>query len=586
MNPLRDRTLHGRSLTALLLFAAQASPQAAAPAPEPRLLVIVTVDQCRADYIPRFLPLLPEGGFRRLLAEGAVFTEAAHTHTVTSTAPGHAAIATGCLPARAGVPENEYLDARGKHTSPVTDADAHLVGSVEPLPRYGVSARGLERPALGDLLQAHFGEDSIVCSIAWKDRSALIMGGRDSDGSYWLEGHSGSWVTTSAVRESLPAWLATLNLRGSGPPRDGSPWTIGVRSAAGTRWERTLEDTEALRYAGPDSAPGESDTPGLRATFPHAIPSVPPAGGTLKDVSRVVAGTPRADIEALAVVAAALEHEALGRDDVPDLLCVGFSALDYAGHYFGPASQEVLEVFLAADRRPAELLALLDERVGAGRWTLALTADHGVAELPEQSGGLRFTQEELREALERELVARHGVPKLPEPTPDATAPATKPLAREPRWIRGVIRPSVWLDPECAQAAGLVLPALAGELAELLAGQPGIELAATRAQLAAPAAEADADLMALAADVHPTRSGDVLFLVARGAVLTRDVPADHGTHHDYDRRVPVIFYGAGVAAGSHAGLAAPLDIVPTLARIAGLPPLEGLDGRVLEAALED
>jgi hypothetical protein len=587
---------------ALALAACTSAPPPAAPAPPaalptatpseavPRLLVIVTIDQCRADYLDRFLPLLPEGGLRRLLAEGAVFPDAAHTHTVTSTAPGHAAIATGCLPARAGVPENEFLDERGKRSSPVADKDSQLVGSVQPLPRDGISARGLERPALGDLLQRCRGDDALVCSIAWKDRSALLMGGRDSDGSYWVETHSGSWVTTDAVRPQLPGWLATLNLRGSGPPRDGSPWTIGVRSAAGTSWERTLDDAVALRYAGPDAAPGETDVPGLRSVFPHALPAAPPDGGTVRDLSRIVALTPRADVEVLAAVAAALEHEQLGRDEVPDLLCVGFSALDYAGHAFGPQSQEVLEVFLAADRRVAELLALLDARVGKGRWTLALTADHGVAELPEQSGGLRLTQEELRAALETALVARLGPPP---PATSEAAPATQPAtppAKERRWIRGVLRPSVWLDPDTVQAAGLALPAVAEELARVLAAQPGIELAATRAQLAAVdtaaagGAAAGSDLAALAADVHPTRSGDVLFLVAPGTVLVRDVAADHGTHHAYDRRVPLILCGAGIKPGTYEGPAAPIDIAPTLAQLAGLPPPEGMDGHVLTAAL--
>ncbi|HTE05023.1 MAG TPA: alkaline phosphatase family protein, partial [Planctomycetota bacterium] len=511
--------------------AASAAAVETEPAGRPRLLVLVVIDQCRAEYLQRFLPLLPEGGFRRLLAEGAVFPAAAHTHTVTSTAPGHAAIATGCLPARAGIPENEFLE-NGRPTYCVADAGASLVGSLPGLRPAGVSARKLERPTLGDLLQQSCGPAALVVSFAWKDRAALLMGGHDSDGSYWLEPDDGSWVTTSALRPALPDWLVALNARGD------------LAAASGSTWERRIDEARAIPFSGIDDAPGESVVAGARPVFPHHLPRAESAahGGSLRTLCRQLAGTPAADEEVLAAVRGALEHEALGRDDTPDLLCVGFSALDYAGHDYGPASQEVLELFLALDRRLAELLALLDGQVGAGRWTLALTSDHGVGDLPEQSGALRLTQEDLRQQLEAGLQARLG------PVPAGAA----------HWLAALLKPSVWIDRQACAAAGKPLPEVAQAAAEVLAGLPGIELAATRATLAAALADAAAppDLRALAADVHPTRSGEVLFLLTRGTLLARDVAADHGSHHPEDRSVPLLLCGAGIARIHSPSAAAP------------------------------
>jgi arylsulfatase A-like enzyme len=266
---------------------------------------------------------------------------------------------------------------------------------------------------------------------------------------------------------------------------------------------------------------------------------------------------------------ALLADASLGRDDVPDLLCIGFTGLDNVGHSYGPDSQEVLEAFVALDGLLAALLAALDEHVGAGRWTLALTSDHGVAPLPEQSGGLRLSQKPLEQAIEQSLVAAHG------------QPPSRPGDTKTRWLLGIARPSLYVDARRVEDAGLELDAVIASAVQALAAQPGIAAVATRAQLAQAT---DPDLVALARDVHPSRSGDVLFLLADGAVYTQNVPTDHGSHHNYDRDVPLMLYGAGIVPGRFDRRVAPIDIAPTLARIAGLGELKGIDGRVLDEAL--
>ena len=60
-------------------------------------------------------------------------------------------------------------------------------------------------------------------------------------------------------------------------------------------------------------------------------------------------------------------------------------------------------------------------------------------------------------------------------------------------------------------------------------------------------------------------------------------ASHGTSNLYDRRVPLILYGAGMCAGRYAGPATPADIAPTLGRLIGVT-LARPDGRVLTEAL--
>ena len=58
-----------------------------APATRPRLVVVITVDQLRPDYLERYHSQLL-GGFATLLKGGAAFSEAYQDHAITETAPG------------------------------------------------------------------------------------------------------------------------------------------------------------------------------------------------------------------------------------------------------------------------------------------------------------------------------------------------------------------------------------------------------------------------------------------------------------------------------------------------------------------
>src|SRR2546426_992081 len=81
-------------IRSLLLLLAGVGP---APAPKPRLVVVITVDQLRPDYLDRYRPQL-KGGFAMLLKTGASFTDAYQDHAVTETAPGHSTILSGRSP--------------------------------------------------------------------------------------------------------------------------------------------------------------------------------------------------------------------------------------------------------------------------------------------------------------------------------------------------------------------------------------------------------------------------------------------------------------------------------------------------------
>jgi hypothetical protein len=282
-------------------------------------------------------------------------------------------------------------------------------------------------------------------------------------------------------------------------------------------------------------------------------------------VRKVADATPFNDLTVLDLVKRAIPAMQLGADETPDLLCIDFSSLGDVGEAYGPDSQEVMDTLLNLDQRLAELVALLDAEVGPGEWTLALTSGEGLAQLPEKTGGRRLRSTELQVPVELGLRARY-----PEYV----------IATSNSWTLGLGGPWMYLSHAVAEAAGVEIRDVRAAAAELLAEVPGIESAWTPEQLLA---SEDPVLQRWAEELHPTRSGDVLVLFEEGSMLNVGVGTGPGSQWAYDREVPLLLFGAGVPAARLEGAASPLDVVPSLALILGLPLPQELDGQPLDVS---
>ncbi|MEO6591611.1 MAG: alkaline phosphatase family protein, partial [Gemmatimonadaceae bacterium] len=85
----------------------------------PTLIVMITIDGFREDYLTRFAPQLT-GGLGRMMKNGAWFTNAHQDHAITETAPGHASLLSGRFPRSTGIAANRVG---------VYDPNAPLLGS-------------------------------------------------------------------------------------------------------------------------------------------------------------------------------------------------------------------------------------------------------------------------------------------------------------------------------------------------------------------------------------------------------------------------------------------------------------------------
>jgi predicted AlkP superfamily pyrophosphatase or phosphodiesterase len=536
------------TLSATLAAAAVRAPAQPPPEarPRPRLVLALSVDQMRFDYLTRFAPLYT-GGLKTLAEKGAVFTNARYRHACTETGPGHSVILSGRNPRHSGIVGNDWYDAASGRNMNVVDDPVHVVVGGRGR---GASPRNFIGFTLGDVLKRR-SPGSRVVGVAGKDRSAILMAGHRADAAYWY-GEGGAMVTSSYYHAAAPAWLTAFNARHL---PDGY---------AQKQWTRLLPDEGLyLKYAGPDDVKGEWDN--KDTVFPHAIRGRPPEDGFYDDLRR----TPFADEVVLGAALEAMSAHGLGADDDTDVLAVGFSATDSIGHTYGADSQEVMDQLLRLDRTLQKLFDELDRRVGLSRVLVALSADHGSLPLVEvlQSRGTsarRAGPEALRNPVQAAL--------------EASFPG----------VTGIVAawdgPNVYLDLNVLRQRHLERAAAEKAVIEGLMNSGLVDHVYTHADLLGEAPPGDPSFPLFQRAFFQPRSAHLITRVKPYVYIGSYVGGtSHGTVHDYDRHVPVVFMGPGVKPGHYEGESGPEDIAPTLGALLGLDYPEQ-DGRTLREML--
>lgn len=529
----------------------------------PRLTVVISVDQMRADFLDRFAPHFVEGGFRRF-REGANFPNCFHRHGVTKTGPGHATILTGVMPSVHGIISNEWLLKTWPNLEEVNcveDRDSPLVG-LGPRgfrspggvleAKSGRSPRHLLAPTIGDRLKERHGPAAKVYGVADKDRSAILMAGRKADGAYWTE--EGKIVTSRWYRSQLPDYFVDLNAEQR------------VEKVFGTIWERLLPAAVYEQTQGADDADGESTKYGLGRTFPRRLDGGRPE--VSKDFFEAFDHSPWNNELVAEMAQRLLVRERLGEDDgAPDLLAIGFSQTDKAGHAYGPDSHEVMDSFVRLDRTLAELFVFIDREVGLENCVFVLTGDHGAPPTPERRAAAGLAGGRVRAA------------DYDGPVETALAERFSPAPGGQRWaMRDGL--GFHLNPAALAATKAAPDAAAAVVAETLRRQPRVAASYTRAQMlsSAPLDEAGE---AMRRSFHAERSPDV-FAVLEPFFMDRTEPGvTHGQPYDYDQNVPLAWFGAGIRPGRDERRVGVDDIAPTLARLLGIqPPAPARAGRPL------
>jgi predicted AlkP superfamily pyrophosphatase or phosphodiesterase len=533
----------------------------------PRLAVIIVLDQFRADYISRFGHLLGPRGLRRLIQQGAHFTNTNYEYATTYTAVGHTTITTGTLPYVHGIIANKwYIRETGRVRNSMADSRYSGVGG-----KNGTSPVNLLTTTLGDQLQLSNNYQSKSIGVSLKDRSAMMLAGKHG-AAYWFDNPTGNFVTSSYYATQLPAWVQAVNQQ--------RPADKYFQKA----WERKLPLT-AYDISDQDDAPYESSWPNKSPKFPYVLEG---NGKFDEEYYHRFTETPFANDVLVDFALRAVDQEQLGKDEHPDLLGVSFSTPDLAGHLFGPYSQEMQDMVLRLDDSIATLLDNLDRRLGLENLVIAVSADHGVVPIPEYSqahklGGRRIIGTEMLRELEKGLVMRFG--KLPE-----DPQANNKEAREGRYILCLVNHNLYLNETAIAAKGMAIAEIEDFVGRYASTKiPGIANYFTRTAILQRQIVDTLISRRVAAGFHKDRSGNVFLLVEPFTLIAEDElelsGTDHGTPYHYDTHVPLILYGHNIKPGQYAIASSPTDIAPTLANILQIEPPNGCQGRVLSEALQ-
>ena len=530
-------------LLSILLAGVVASPSAgqAGNTVTPRLVVFVTVDAMRPDYLPRFAQQLT-GGLGRLYRDGAFFSNGFQDHAVTETAPGHSVTMSGRFPVHTGISAN---------TAGVNDATVSLVDA----PGLGASPFRFHGTTLTDWLIAKDPRTRVL-SVSRKDRGAIPPIGKSRQPVFWYASN-GIFTTSTYYSSTLPEWVRAFNARKV------------PASYTGKAWQLLLPDSE---YSEPDSVPIESG--GKNFTFPHL------ESGSPDTAARLLAEFPWMDALTLDFAIAGVNALNLGAGPETDVLAVSLSTTDAVGHRYGPDSREVHDQILRLDRSLGVFLDSLFRIRDPRDVLIALTADHGLTPYPElhvhdpNAGAIRVNPRPLLQSLSNSLAAA-GVDGYGLHYADGIYTGNG-FSFDP----GVLE----LDRPALKKAHVDSDSLVQAISAAFLKVPGVARADRISELARRDTVNDRVARRW---LHMFSNEDKAALVVTLAPYNywlSSYQAQHGSPNDSDARVPIIFYGAGVKPGRYDELARVVDMAPTLAALVHVTPQERLDGHVLQNAI--
>jgi hypothetical protein len=511
----------------LLALALLSTPALAKP---PRLTLFIAVDALGTDLLLRSRPQL-RAGLAQLIERGAFYPDMRYQQAQTTTAPGHTVLSTGAYPWRTGVVGNRLLNRSTGKDEPIFWDATHPVLDA-PAGADDVSPESMLAETLADHLKLFTAGRGKAIALSGKARAAIALAGRLGQ-AFWFNEQVGRLVTGTAYMKELPSWVRTLNDRRL------------PDAAFGTDWSLALPVTQ---YLGDDDRPFESPEYGMGRTFPHSLKGGAPSPGAPSYAA--FASSPFANDLLVQAAKAAIVAEGLGKDDVPDLLAVSFSATDHVYHRYGPYSWEMQDILVRLDRQIGDLLAAAEKAAG-GRQNLlvVLSSDHGGAALPEEwiAAGINATRVKpsvLRQGLGQELQNRFGAPVL----------------------LGMLDREVYLNGKVLAEKKLDAAVVRRAAAEWLARQPGVLLAASAEDLDS-CQDLSGFLPALRRSHYPGRSGDVSFLLKPYAVFMEgDSGTTHGEPYAYDSQIPLIVYGKNVRPGLYRMQVHASDVAPTAAML--------------------
>jgi len=279
-----------------------------------------------------------------------------------------------------------------------------------------------------------------------------------------------------------------------------------------------------------------------------------------KDYGKI-ATTPYGNNLVLDVASQTLINEKMGLDDITDLLAVSFSSPDYIGHSFGPNSWETLDGYVKLDELLAQFFTLLDKQVGKNNYTVFLTADHAVANVPG-------------------FMQKHHLPAGVISDDGVRVELAKLLSSKginPKVISAVNEFNIYFNHNLMDSLQVNQEKLTSIITSYLEAKSNIlQVVDSRKAAFAPLPQNIRER--IVNGYTPQRSGDLVFITKSGYVGGGNTGTGHGVFYNYDAHIPLLFYGNGIKKGAVNSVNYMTDIAPTISTLLGIQMPSGSIGK--------
>jgi predicted AlkP superfamily pyrophosphatase or phosphodiesterase len=513
---------------------------------KPKLVVGIVVDQMRYDYLTRFESKFGDGGFMRMINEGFNCKNNHFNYVPTYTGPGHASVYTGTTPKYHGIISNNWYDKDIKKS--VYCAQDDSVESVGTESSAGkMSPHRMLTTSVADENRLFTQMRGKTIGIAIKDRGAILPAGHTANAAYWFHGKDeGVWITSTFYRKDLPQWVKDFN------DSDTVESYLKV-------WD-TYQPIETYIESGSDLNDFERGFNGKEtATFPYDLAALKDENGGFDVLKATAYGNSLTVDFALA----ALEGEALGKDNDTDVLTVSFSSTDYVGHNFGVNSKEVEDTYIRLDKDLERFFKYLDENVGEGEYTVFLTADHGAVDVPAYLESVKIPAGYLdyndrKERFQKFLIEKYGTADI---------------------VENVSNNQLFFDKAKLKELGLDIHEVEQALVDEQISYPNIAKVYTATTMNSTDFTTGIEAL-LQNGFNQKRSGDVIIVDDIAHIAYSKTGSTHGSGLNYDTHVPLLFFGKGIKQGQTYNKTVIPDIAPTISALLGISFPNGATGQPL------
>jgi len=546
---LRKHFFMQKLSVALLLAILSFSVQAQQTIQRPKLIVGIVVDQMRWDYLYRFYDrYAPNGGFKRMLNQGFACENTLIPYTPTYTGCGHSSIYTGSVPAINGITGNFWWDSEQMRSVYCTeDKSVNTVGSNSTAGKQ--SPRNLLTTTICDELKIATNFKSKIVGISLKDRGGILPAGHSANAAYWYDNSVGKWITSTYYMNELPTWVNDFNDKKLVDKYYEQGWGLLYPAASYIQSTSDQKSYEANTLGG--------------NTFPYDLKKY--AG---KDYTKI-STTPMGNTLTAEFAKASIVAEQLGKDNITDFLAISFSSPDYIGHSYGPNSIESEDGFLRLDKELGSLLDFLDNKVGKGQYTVFLSADHGVANIPEfmkenKLPGGRIFMNDVTKEMNTSLNEKYKISNI--------------IMYDDNYQLALNHPAL-------DSAQIDTKKIISWIVDNLGKNPAIARVFPLDEL---------NKVPLPATVrtymnngyYKKRSGDIQFMLKPNFIdAWSNTGTTHGLWNPYDTHIPLLWYGWGIKQGKTNRETYMSDIAPTIAALLRIQAPNGNIGQVITEVIK-